>query len=273
MKTKLFMFTLAVAGLFFVGCSDDDDNIKVDQTIQNAFEVQYPDVTRVEWEMKSGYYVADFKQNGMETEAWYSGQGIWKMTETDVLYKDIPQAVKSAFEASEYATWHVDDVDMLEMPDVETVYIIEVEKGKEEYDLYYTIDGVFVKAMVDTNGTYLPTTVLPAIKEFIAVKYPQARIVDIDQERNTVEVDIVDNKISREVVFDLNGEWMHTKTEVRQADVPQTVLNALATTQYGSWRIDDVDHYVTANSEYYEFEMESGKQEVLVKIDMNGNVL
>lgn len=157
---------------------------------------------------------------------------------------------------------------------METVYIIEVEQGNIEYDLYYSPEGVLVKAVPGEGAAgYQPADVLPVIKEFIAKKYPQARIFDIEYENGRIEVDIVDGSIPREVVFTRAGEWSYTKTEVRKSSVPATVLEALAATEYGSWRIDDIDHYLTPTVEYYIFELESGSREVNLKIDTAGNIL
>ena len=266
------MLAAVLAGIAFAGC--EDDNIKVDTAIDNAFRQQYPDATRVEWEKKQGYYVADFRLNNTDAEAWYDRQGAWRMTERDVRYEQLPATVKTAFEAGEYSAWRIDDIDMLERPDAETVYIIEVEQGKVEYDLYYSTDGVLIKAVPDggNSGGHQPSAVLPAVKEYIAAHYPQARIVDIDEEYNTIEVDIIDNKTPREVVFTKAGEWKYTKTEVRKADVPEVVLNALTASEYGAWRIDDIDMYQTADGDYYLFELESGSREIDLKINTNGNI-
>ena len=268
------MLALAAAGTILAGCEKEDD-IRVDQTIKNAFRNQYPDAARVEWEKKAGYYVAEFRMNNTEAEAWYSPQAIWYMTETDVRYDDLPQAVKEAHRAGEYAdNWRIEDIDQLECLDLNPVYIIEVEQGNAEYDLYYSPEGVFIKAVPDGNGSgHLPSTVLPAVKEFIAEKYPQARIVDIEQGHNRIEVDIIDGRIPREVVFSSAGEWEYTQTEVREADVPTVVLEARKASEYGSWQIDDIDHYLTPEAEFYLFELESGNREVHLKIDLDGNIL
>lgn len=97
MRTKMFLMALALVGVFLAGCDKDDDGMRVDQNIKNAFRSQYPGATRAEWEHKHGYYVVDFRLNSREAEAWYSAQAVWYMTETDVRYADLPQAVKSAF--------------------------------------------------------------------------------------------------------------------------------------------------------------------------------
>ncbi len=286
MKMKLLTFLIAFVCITLTGC--DDDNIRVNREIEEAFRARYPHASRVEWECQRGYYVADFYQNKIETQAWFTPQAVWHMTETDVRYADLPQAVRSAFEQSEYAGWRINDIDMLEYYDRDTVYIIEVEQGNVEYDLYFSQDGVLVKVTPYGDGTdngtgnessdngtspREPSTILPAVKEWIAQHYPQARIIDIDIEHNTIEVDIVDDLTPREVIFSSDGEWLRTVTEVRQADVPAVVLDALKTSQYGSWQIDDIDHYITPTAEYYLFELESGNHEIKLKIDANGNLL
>lgn len=287
MKIKLLPLALAVSGIALVSC-EKNDNLSVDREIDNAFRERYSDATRVEWKFLQGYYVADFWQDRGETQAWYTPQGVWHMTETDVRYADLPQAVKSAFEQCEYADWSIDDVDMLEYPDRETVYVIEVERAKEEYVLYFTPDGVLVKAVRDGAGTgtgntgtgngdggssHRPSTVQSSVKEWIALHYPQARIVDIETERNTIEVDIVDGRTPREVVFSSAGEWIHTQTEIPQSAIPAAVLDALKASQYASWRIDDAEHRLTPAGEYYLVELESGNRETTLKIDAGGNIL
>ena len=77
---------------------------------------------RVEWDWEDGYYVADFYDDRYETEAWFTPGGEWVMTETDIPYAALPQAVKTAFEGSEYADWRVDDADQVERRDMETLY-------------------------------------------------------------------------------------------------------------------------------------------------------
>lgn len=276
MNIKLLLATWAAAGILLVGCDKEDEGINVDQQIENAFRTQYPEATGVAWKMKSGYYVAGFRLNNEEAEAWYTSQAVWQMTETDVTYANLPQAVRSAFETGEYAKWEIDDIDKLESAGMETVYIIEVEQGDSEYDLYYSSDGVFIKAVLDKDGIgedHLPVSILTTIKEYIAANYPQARIADIEEENNRIEVDIIDGNTPREVVFSLSGEWMYTKTEVGKSSVPAVVLNALAASEYGSWGIDDIDHYLTPATEYYLFELESGNREVNLKIDIAGNIL
>lgn len=130
MKTVLFILGL-IFSLPFVACSNDDDHYKPEEPVTRAFEQKYPGITPKEWERKGNYVVAEFYENGVEKEAWFDNTGNWYMTESDIRFSALPEAIKTAFAAGEYAQWHVDDVDMLERAGMETVYVIEVEQGKQ----------------------------------------------------------------------------------------------------------------------------------------------
>ncbi len=278
MKTKFVVMVCALCGLFFMSCDNDDDDIKLtNDAVKSTFDSKYPSATKVSWEMKGGYYVADFNFNKKEASSWLDQQGVWLMTETDSRYEDLPEVIKNAFKASEYGEWHVDDIDMLERPDMETMYILEVEKGNQEYDLYYSPEGILIKAIIDTDDgddqeNYLPTALSERIKSFLQSKYPQARIIETEREKGFVEVDIIDGKTHREVVFTTEGEWISTKTEISKTSVPQNVMNALQASEYGNYSIDDIYLIDTPESSYYYFELESGLKDIDIKITENGDI-
>lgn len=278
MKTTFLAMVCALSGFFFMSCNDDDDDIKLNNdAVKATFDSKYPSVTRVSWEMKGGYYVADFNLDKKETSVWINEQGIWYMTETDLRQENLPEAVKKAFTSSEYGTWRIDDIDMIERPEMETMYVIEVEKGNEEYDLYYSEEGILIKAVIDTDDNddqehYLPAQLSEKIQSFLQTKYPQARVIETEREKGYVEVDIIDSKTHREVVFTTEGDWMYTKTEINRNSVPQTIMDALNASEYGKYKIDDIYHMDAPEAPYYYFELESGSKEVDLKITEDGKI-
>ena len=201
----------------------------------------------------------------------------------DIPFTALPQAIRTAFGGSEYASapWTVDDVDMLEREGVETIYVIEVEKRENgietEVDIYYSADGVLVKMLTDAApdydyGDYIPSRPATGIEEYIRTNYPGARITEIDYEHGMTEVEIIDSRTPRELLFDGSGAWVYTKTEVRRCDVPQTVMQALENSGYASYRIDDIDHFKTPDKEFYRFDLESALGDVKVDIALDGTL-
>ena len=153
MKTKAFiMATLVCSSFVFMSCDDDDDKFTPESIVTKAFDTKYPDAQRVSWENEAGYVKAEFYTGSYEAEAWFDPQGNWMLTETDLPYKALPQTVKNSFEASLYAKWKIDDVDMLERPDAGTIYVLDVENGEQDADLHYTEGGILIKEVTDGNG-------------------------------------------------------------------------------------------------------------------------
>ena len=294
MKRNTILMTLLVSTLALAGCNKDEDNGSrepaVSKQAQAALTEKYPNATNVRWTAKDKYVVASFSlpesraaEAGIDLAAWFDNGGAWYMTETDIPFTALPEAVQTAFEASEYASapWRTDDVDMLEREGVETIYVIEVEKRENgietEIDLYYSADGVLVKMLTDSApdydyGDYIPSTPATGIEENIRTNYPDARITEIDYEHGMTEVDIIDGRTPRELLFDGSGAWVYTKTEVWRSDVPQTVMQALQNSEWAAYRIDDIDHYETPDKEFYRFDLESAQGDVKVDVTLDGTV-
>lgn len=293
-KYTFFMSALAVSTCIATGCSDDEDGRPpvtnpVSAEVQASFAEQFPGARDVEWEVRGTYAVADFSyadsQSGgwVSSTAWYSQtDGTWLMSEYDLRFERLPEAVKTAFQQSEYAGWHVDDVDLIRRDGVTLLYVVEVEQGGQEMDLYYAEDGVLVKALADTDGRHdysdlIPATPTGSVQEFIQSRYPGARIVEIDADDGLTEVELIDaDHVLREAVFNRSGEWLYTQTEVRRADLPATVTDAWNASEYAAangYRLDDIDYYETASDgNYYRLELESRYGDVKLKVTPDGDL-
>ena len=275
MKTRMTIFvSLLLAGFAFTSCDDSDDNYTPDEKIVNVLYEKYPNAQRVDWELQHDHYVADFYDNNIEKEAWITTKGEWVMTESDILFNNLPDAVQTAFNESEYKDWRVDDVDMLERIEMETVYVIEVEKSKQEFDLFYAEDGTLIKAVedIDNNNNYQPNTVPEVLKNFINEKYPQATIVDIEVEKGITEIDILHENKAKELHFNSTNEWLYTTWDVREREIQDIATKVL--NDNPGFKIDDIDYKESADgSEVYIFELEKGNQEIHVTVGMEGNVV
>ena len=87
MKTRLILFILLfISGFAIAGCKQQNQ-YRPDAKIVAAFNNKYPQSDKVEWEQKQGYYVAEFREDGIEHEAWFDGTGKWVMTESPSILK------------------------------------------------------------------------------------------------------------------------------------------------------------------------------------------
>lgn len=267
MKKKLLLGALLMSGMLFLGACDDDENPKgngsenVPQKVLAAFEKEYGDAP-VTWELKGDYAVANLTRTG-ET-AWFEvSTALCGLKEQDVPFAQLPVAVKTAFEASGYKTWKVDDVDKLVRKDSETLYVIEAEQGEKEVDLYYTEAGVLMHEIFDVEDndyeSYFPQTpdtdVTAWVKEHLGA---DAKIVEYDKKRNHFEVDVVADGLKVEVLFSANMEWLQTKTEFDEhhlSEVPAEVLNAAKAEKPGAV-VEEVEKILTGSGEFYCVEME-----------------
>jgi len=293
MKLKMYFALLTMGMLSLQSCSNDDDddlpNSKVPEAVRNAFDSEFSNTANLNWETKTvsqgQYYKAEFtnkSDNNYKTEAWYTADGAWYMTETEMPYNAIPQAVKTSFESSEYASWKKDnEVERIERAGTakEIIYIIEVESPQDvDIDLHYSADGVLIKAVNDdgddNNESLLPdapSDMMTAATEFIQKNYPNARIIEIEAERGMIEVDIIHDNRSKEVLLSTVYEWISTSWDVYT--LPAKVTEAINASQYSSYVMDDAEYFETPTGNYYWIELEQGEKEVKVKINENGEFI
>lgn len=289
MKRILSLCHILLTGSFVLmtSCNDNDDlhsnpvPENIPEKVILEFNAKYPNATNVTWSTKDTYAVANFylastRTGGHEPNntAWFNMAGHWNMTETEISYQQLPEAVKTAFEASPYASWRMDnEIDKLQRSDNnETLYIIEVSQKEgnveTEVDLYYTEEGILVKEIVNAEADndyheYLPQQPEGNIQAWLDQNFPNARIVDYDCEQNSTEVEIIANGLKHEILFDNQQQWVYTKTEYERRDltqIPTGILNHLRTSPYytSDNAIDDVEKYTTRdNGTYYCFELKT----------------
>lgn len=274
MKTRLYLLAaLCIGAMSTLTSCDDDNDFTPESAIIKAFEAMFPQAGKVNWEVEKGYNVAEFRQDGTEMEAWFDGKGNWLMTESDIRFEALPEAVKTTFNASEYKTgWTIEDVDKIERVEMAVVFIIEVEKGDQDVDLHYAEDGTLIKTVADDNSPNVPELVNEVILRVIAEKYPNAVILEVDVENNLIEVDILDGKLHKEVIFNQKNEWLSTSWEVLQSNVPAVVMNAFNSSEYKNYKIDDIDFYETPLNSYYLFELDKEPTDIYLMITEDGQV-
>ena len=284
----LFITAMCICLMTLAGCNKATaDNDVINAAAKAELSELYPAATDVEWTSKNGYFVARFNMpatrsavSGHDFAAWFSGTGKWCMTESEITYEMLPEAVKTAFSSCEYAGWRIDDIDKLERAGMEIIYVIEVEtrsgKTEKEADIYFSADGIIIKTVLDEDPDYdyedyLPSDIESEIKNLVNGRYPGAVIMDIEYDDNEIEVEIVHERRGKDVYFSIEKTWRRTEWEVRSSELPSAVISRL-NADYPSWKIDDAEFVETPSGSWYKIELEKGDSEIKVRITPEGTM-
>ena len=282
---KLLPACALLVGMYFTlaSCTEDGQPqpATVPENVLAQFSQSYPNAQNVSWSQnEEGYYVATFSTTAStRNAAWYESDGTWGMTEYEIPFAQLPEAVLTAFNASAYGQgsgWTPDnEADKLERRDgSETIYVIEAEKGDSEVDLFYTADGILTKEIMDAGhendySGYLPQDLSGSISQWLDDNYPGARIVEIDHEGSGYEVEFIANNRKIEAYFNASQQCVYTKTDLNRRDyedpalIPAAVKATLEASEAmkGGAYIDDIELYtVYQGSEtvrYFHFELET----------------
>ena len=280
---------MCICLMTLAGCNKATaDTDAVNPMAKAALIQKYPDATNVKWLTKNGYIIAKFNNpatrsfdSDYDFSVWFSGAGQWCMTESEITYDALPEAVKAAFKASDYSEWRIEDIDRIERAGMETFYVIEVETRsgniEKEADLYYSETGALIKVVLDEEADYdyedyLPSDIQTSLESVIKGMYPGAVIVDVEYEKGGVEVEIIHDGRGKDVYLTKDNSWIRTEWDVRRSELPAAVTSQITATWPG-WKIDDAEYVDTPSGGWYKIELEKGESELKLRIAADGTVL
>ena len=110
---------------------------------QSFIESTYPGARILERDYDDGYLEIEIWHDGREKKVYFDGSENWVFTKCDYRYGELPEAVKAAISGSQFAQYHVDDVEMIESQSG-TWFTLELERGDRD-----------VTVRIDANGTIL----------------------------------------------------------------------------------------------------------------------
>lgn len=275
MKAKLLFFLFFLAtGLVMASCNQRG-KYRPETKVTTSFSAKYPKASRVEWEQEKGYQVAEFHEKGVECKAWFNNDGKWIMTKSDLKYNALPAAIRSDVEKGEYSGWKKDEVDKIERAGMSAIYVLELKKEGREAELYYTENGELAKVLAEGRMkeklAYMPLA--QSIRDKITLKFPQATIIEADEENGMLEVDILDKGLKKEVLFSPQNEWISTTWEIRKSEIPATVSAILDEAPYKDYQVDDIHFVETPGKAYYWLELEKGNSELKLAITPEGEII
>lgn len=146
------MLSMLFVCITFISCQGQSNGIPT--CVQDNFKKMFPQAVDVDWEKEGKFYTVDFEINTVDKEAWFDNDCKWRMTESDVLYANLPQIIKTAVENSNYSAWRIEDIDYIERVDHASFYVIEIEQGEKERLLFYDAFGKLLKDTTDRDESY-----------------------------------------------------------------------------------------------------------------------
>lgn len=241
-KLNLSRILLGLAIVLFAACNDDGDTKKegtanVPEVVNTAFEKQFPNATNVTWAEKNNYYVASFDLKaksraeatpGQKNEAWYTQEGKCNLSELELSAAELESGyakVLAAWKATTYFTdgYTIDDIDLLQRTESadDKIIKIEIEKGEQERDLYFTPEGKLVKDVPDTDDSDDNQPCPQEIVSYIEKNYKGAVVVDFEKEEEkgvvTYEVEILTTmgtiEMEKELVFDKDYQFISAQID------------------------------------------------------------
>ena len=244
-KKTLSVLTMAATALLFAACDKDEvggpGDSHISQEVLAAFNARYPGAQDVRWALRGDYAVANFFFEAARTEsrannaAWFeNANGQWAMTETNIDFAALPQAVREGFDASKYT-----------------------EAGiTPGMDLYFSTEGVLVNEVTnaadDGYEDYIPEKPAAGIEQQIQGYLDDnggGSVIDVDREYGGTEVELVCGGYKHELYFDAQGNRIYAKIEYGRRDigsaVPEAIYNAVAADQQLSSPndIDDIEKW------------------------------
>lgn len=115
--------------------------------VTTAFEKQYPNASKVQYEDNLLNVQVHFVSDSGKMVAKYNSDGEWKETEREFNYDSVPADVKTGFDKSKYSTeWKVKETTVIYLPHNEIQYRMKVQKNdlQKKY-LFFDRTGRLIK--------------------------------------------------------------------------------------------------------------------------------
>lgn len=274
---RFYITAMTLLAVALTACNDEDDKVTAPSAVRTAFESMYPDARFEGWLSWRGYTIADFELNGDDAQAWYDHSGKWYMTDTEIDYRALPSAVRTAYQNSSYATiWNVEDMERLERADMQTIYILEVWQSRVEMDLYYTEDGLLAGEQQFGYGDptwWIPRAVSESVKSYLDSTFVEYKMIQVFEEGGQTEALIAQDGKAKSVLFNASNAWVSTSWTVSETDVPSEVSAALAASDYASYITRSIWLVSDSTGEWYRYVLTNGGRDVTIKISPEGVIL
>jgi len=107
-------------------------------------------VKDVDWSKEGANYEAGFEQKGTEISVVLDGNGSILETEQEIKKSELPAAIHDLLK-KDYTTYEIEETSKIEAKG-EITYEVEVEKGKQTFDLIFDVNGKLLTKISKKDG-------------------------------------------------------------------------------------------------------------------------
>lgn len=125
------------------GDRDDKEKKETPAAVTQAFQKDFPAITKMHWDLENGNYEAEFRQNGFKTSAVYDSTGYKKEVENEINAFDLPTKSQEYLKKS-YPKSKIDETTK-----------ITSDKGVITYEAEVVIDGKDTDLLFDEKGNFI----------------------------------------------------------------------------------------------------------------------
>ncbi|MDQ3190431.1 MAG: PepSY-like domain-containing protein [Bacteroidota bacterium] len=144
-KIHLLLIVLFISSAVYAQ-KENVQETSVPKQIKDNFLAKYPTAKSRSWKTKNGDYEVKFYVENKKHESKYNLDGTWKKTTKNINKKDLPTPVIDSYNKSEFNSWMIDDIELVETPDYKILYYIKVVKARKITELLYDPTGELMKA-------------------------------------------------------------------------------------------------------------------------------
>lgn len=189
---------------------------------ETAFTEKYPGEKAKKWRSENSYMIAEAKIDGHKCESWFDRNG-WIMTIAQISLSNLPQPTLNAFQKSGYFDWELTGCRKIDRKDRETIYVLDVERNKVKFDLYYNGRGILVRSVNATDSKrecidFLPRAIPAPVLSEMKKTHPNAVIFEVVSNTSTYIIDIIDEGKGKKAFFKSSGTWLYTTDEIQNFD-------------------------------------------------------
>ncbi len=278
MKKYFLVFSvLVLISAVLPGCRHNRTNVPA--PTEMLFKEMFPVVRHTQWTTEGNYYVASFEDSTRMRRAWFDNQGTWFLTETRMALEALPTSVQERYKTGPYVSQRFVDAFRLDRAGLEPVYVIQVWNGQTESDLFYTPDGLFIRAMEDYGArqgdftTQIPASLPQPVQLYLQTNYPQARIVDRNRnDDGTYSVVVEDGENIKFLSFENDGLLFNTRWSVSPEEVPDSIRKAFSDAfQVKDYTITGIDYVKPAiGNAFFLYQLKIGDKTMDLQISRTG---